>query len=52
MRLAAIVSGLGGVALLALGLNMIVPLSGAVDSLCNVAGVASTVMFFGLVEGA
>ena len=51
MNIATIVSGLCAAALLALG--FFAPLGGGlVESLCDLAGVASTVVFFGLVEGA
>ena len=50
MNIAAIVSGLCAAALLALA--FIAPLGGGLQSLCDLAGVASAVVFFGLVEGA
>ena len=51
MNIAAIVSGLCATALLPLSLG-IAPLGGGLESLCGLAGVASAVVFFGLVEGA
>ena len=42
----------GAAGMLALGFNMILPLGGAADTLCDLAGVASTIVFLGLAEGA
>ena len=52
MRWALILSGMGAAAMLALGFNMVLPLSGLADTLCDLAGVASAVVFLGLAEGA
>jgi hypothetical protein len=52
MRWAVILSGIGAAAMLALGFNIILPLGGAADTLCDLAGVASAVVFLGLAEGA
>ena len=51
MNIAAIVSGLCAAALLALGFGRVAPLGGGLESLCDLAGVASAVVFFSLVEG-
>ena len=51
MRLAPIVSGLSAAALLTLGIRGFAPV-GPLDTLCDVAGIASALMFLGLVEGA
>jgi hypothetical protein len=52
MRWAVILSGIGAAAMLALGFNIILPLGGAADTICDLAGVASAVVFLGLAEGA
>ena len=52
MRLTPIASGLCAAGLLALGLDGIVPVGGALDTLCILAGVASALLFLGLSEGA
>jgi len=52
MTLAAALSGLTGLAMVALGLNMIVPLSGLTGTLCELSGVACGVAAIGLLEGA
>jgi hypothetical protein len=46
-----IVSGLGGALLLALGFDLIVPLSSAISSLCELAGIVSAVVFCGSLDG-
>ena len=33
------------------GFNMILPLGGVADTLCDLAGVASAIVFLGLAEG-
>jgi hypothetical protein len=43
-------AGLGAVAMLALGFNIIVPLSETVDSLCAMAGIICALLFLGLAE--
>jgi hypothetical protein len=52
MRLAVILSGIGAAAMLALGFNVIFPLGRVADTLCDLAGVASALVFLGLAEGA
>ncbi len=52
MNWALILSGMGAAAMLALVFNMILPLGGFADALCDLAGVASAVLFLGLAEGA
>jgi hypothetical protein len=51
MNIYLIMSGLGCVALLALGSNLILPLGSMVGGICDLFGVASGVVFFGLTEG-
>jgi hypothetical protein len=51
MNWAITVSGFAGAFLLALGSDMILPVNGALGGLCDLGGVASTVVFFGLVDG-
>jgi hypothetical protein len=46
-----IVTGLGAAVLLALGFNLIVPLSNGIGGLCDLAGIASAVVFLGLTDG-
>ena len=48
----AVLSGIGAAAMLALGFNMILPLGRVMDDLCDLAGVASAIVFLGLAEGA
>jgi hypothetical protein len=52
MNWALILSGMGAAAMLALGCNMILPLGGLADTVCNLAGVVSAIVFLGLAEGA
>ena len=52
MRFWSILSGLSACALLALGMGEIAPMSGVLATLCDLAGIASAVMFLGLSEGA
>jgi len=52
MRWAVILSGIGAAAMLALGFNIILPLDRVADTLCDLAGVASAIVFVGLAEGA
>jgi hypothetical protein len=51
LNIATIISGLCATALLVLGFG-IAPLGDGLEGLCDLAGVASAVAFFGLVEGA
>jgi hypothetical protein len=50
MRWPTILAGLGAVAALALGFNLIVPLSEGVDTLYDIAGVICLILFFGLAD--
>ena len=43
---------IGAATMLALGFNMIVPLGHVADTLCDLVGVASAIVFLGLAEGA
>ena len=43
-------AGLGAVAMLALGFNMIAPLSETVDTFCDMAGIVCVMLFFGLAK--
>jgi hypothetical protein len=51
MSLSLLVSGLTGAGMLVLGTNLILPLGSAVGGLCDLVGVASTVIFLGLADG-
>ena len=51
MRLTLFGSGLCAAGLLALGFG-VAPIGGPLDTLCDVGGIASTVLFVGLLEGA
>ena len=51
MNLATIVSGLGGAAMLAIGSNLVVPIGTGISSVCDLAGVASVMVFLGLMDG-
>jgi hypothetical protein len=46
-----IVTGLGGAALLALGCDLIVPLSSGIGGLFALGGIASVMVFLGLMDG-
>lgn len=46
-----IATGLGATLLLALGFNLIVPLSSGISDFCDLAGIASAMVFFGLTDG-
>jgi hypothetical protein len=48
----AVLSGVICVAMLALGFNLLLPLSNGLDTVCVLTGVASAMVFFGLVEDA
>jgi len=45
-------SGAVCVVMLALGFDLLLPLSSGLESVCILTGVASAMVFFGLVEGA
>jgi hypothetical protein len=47
-----ILSGVLCVAMLALGFNLLLPLGSGLETVCVLTGVASAMVFFGLVEGA
>jgi hypothetical protein len=52
MRLAPVISGLCAAGLLSLGLfGGIAPIGGPLETVCVLAGVASAILFVGLVEG-
>ena len=42
----------GAAGLFGLGFSRIVPIGGGLDTLCDLAGVASALLFLGLFEGA
>jgi hypothetical protein len=46
-----IAAGLVGAAMLALGFGLIVPLGGGIAGLCDLAGIASAMVFIGLIDG-
>ena len=52
MRWAVILSGIVAAGMLALGFNVILPLGGGADTLCDLVGVASAIVSLGLAEGA
>ena len=45
-------SGALAAGLLALGLDVITPLGGGLDTVCDLSGVASGMLFIGLADGA
>jgi hypothetical protein len=45
-----VLAGLGAVAMLALGFNLIVPLSESVGTVCDLAGVICALVFFALAD--
>jgi hypothetical protein len=45
-----VLAGLGAVAMLLLGFNMIVPLGENVDTLCDMAGIICAMLFLGLAD--
>jgi hypothetical protein len=51
MSWAAFLSGLGGATFLALGFDTMLPLGATLDIVCDLAGIAAAVIFFGLVDG-
>jgi hypothetical protein len=46
-----IATGVSGVGMLALGCNVIIPLSGEIAGLCDLIAVTSMVAFCGLMDG-
>jgi hypothetical protein len=51
MSWVAIVTGIAGAAMLAFGSNMVTPLGVGISSVCDLAGVASVMVFLGLMDG-
>lgn len=51
MRWSLVVSGMIGAAMLALGSDLVVPMSATVSGLCDLGGIASAIAFIGLAEG-
>jgi hypothetical protein len=51
MNWIAIVSGLGGAAMLAVGSNMVIPMGTGLGGIFDLAGVASAMVFLGLMDG-
>jgi hypothetical protein len=51
MSLTAIISGLAGAAMLAFGSNMVIPIGSGIGSVFDLAGVASVMVFLGLMDG-
>jgi hypothetical protein len=47
-----ILSGVVCVTMLALGFNLLLPLGSGLETVCVLTGVASAMIFFGLVDGA
>ena len=52
MRFVAIASAFCAAGLFGLGFSRIVPIGGGLDTLCDLAGVASALLLLGLFEGA
>ena len=52
MNWPVILSGLVSVAMLALGFNLLLPMGSGLEPVCVLTGVASAMVFFGLVDGA
>ena len=52
MNWPVILSGLVSVAMLALGFNLLLPVGSGLEPVCVLTGVASAMVFFGLVDGA
>jgi hypothetical protein len=48
----AFLIGLTAAAMLMLGFNIILPLNGSVDALCDLTEIVCAMLFFGLVEDA
>jgi hypothetical protein len=46
-----LLSAIGGAALIALGSNFIVPIGSGIGGLCDLAGIASLMVFLGLLDG-
>jgi hypothetical protein len=51
MSFSLIVTGLGCAAMLALGSNLVLPLGSFVGGLCDLIGIASGMICFGLADG-
>jgi hypothetical protein len=51
MSWVAILTGIGGAAMLVFGCNMVVPISSGIGGLCDLAGIASVMVSFGLMDG-
>jgi hypothetical protein len=47
-----ILSGVASAAMLALGFNLLLPLGSGPETVCVLTGVASAMVFFGLMDGA
>ena len=50
LSLPTVLAGLGAVAMLSLGFNLIVPLSETVGTVCDIAGIICALLFLGLAE--
>jgi hypothetical protein len=51
MSWVAIVTGISGAAMLAFGCNMVIPIGTGLGGVCDLAGVASVMVFLGLMDG-
>lgn len=51
MNWLAMVSGIGGAAMLVVGCNMVFPIGSGIGGVCDLAGVASVMVFLGLMDG-
>jgi hypothetical protein len=47
----AVLSAVGGACLIAVGSNFVIPVGSALGGLCDLAGIVSMMMFFGLIDG-
>jgi hypothetical protein len=50
-ELMTVLSAIGGAVLLSIGSNFIVPIGSAVGGVCDLAGIASLMVFLGLLDG-
>lgn len=51
VRRMALLSIVGGMVLVAIGSNFIIPIGTAVGGICDLAGIVSMMVFLGLIEG-
>jgi hypothetical protein len=46
-----VLSAVGGACLIAVGSNFVIPVGSAIGGVCDLAGIISMMMFFGLIDG-